>query len=144
MASELLRELEEEIRRCTKCPLHRHRAKAVPGEGDPNAKVFFIGEAPGRNEDLEGRPFVGAAGKLLNRLLELAGLSRSAVFITNVVKCRPPGNRDPRPEEIEACAPYLDRQLAAVRPDIVVTLGRHSTAYLLGRAGYAGVVDHED
>ncbi len=135
MASELLRELEEEIRRCTKCPLHRHRTKAVPGEGDPNAKVFFIGEAPGRNEDLEGRPFVGAAGKLLNRLLELAGLSRSAVFITNVVKCRPPGNRDPRPEEIEACAPYLDRQLAAVRPDIVVTLGRHSTAYLLGRAG---------
>jgi len=134
-AIRLLEELAEEIRRCTKCPLSKHRTNAVPGEGNPRARVFLVGEAPGRNEDLEGRPFVGAAGRLLDKLLGLAGLERSSVFITNVVKCRPPGNRDPRPEEIAACSPYLDRQLAVIEPEIVVALGRHSASYLLGKAG---------
>ncbi len=130
-----LNEIEEEIRRCKRCPLHLNRTNAVPGEGNPKARIVFIGEAPGRNEDLQGRPFVGAAGKLLTELLERIGLTREDVFITNVVKCRPPNNRDPKPEEISACLPFLERQLRIIDPDIIVALGRHSALTLLKLAG---------
>lgn len=129
-------EVAEEVRSCIKCPLHQFRKNAVPGEGDPNAKIMFVGEAPGYYEDVQGRPFVGAAGKLLTELIEnVLGMPRASVFITNVVKCRPPENRDPLPEEIFACSPYLDRQIMLIRPKIVITLGRHSTGYILGKAG---------
>ncbi len=124
----LLDEIAAEIRVCTRCELHRTRTNAVPGEGPADARIMFIGEAPGWNEDQQGRPFVGAAGKFLEELLGAAGLKRSDVFITNVVKCRPPGNRDPLPDEIAACAPYLERQIAAIDPDVIVTLGRFSMA----------------
>ncbi len=123
-----LLEIAKEVVVCPKCELARTRTKAVPGEGDPNARIMFIGEGPGWHEDQQGRPFVGAAGKFLNELLALAGLDRESVFITNVVKCRPPGNRDPLPDEIAACAPYLERQIAAIDPDVIVTLGRFSMA----------------
>jgi uracil-DNA glycosylase len=115
-----------EVRACTKCRLHEGRTKAVPGEGDPDTEVVFVGEGPGFNEDHEGRPFVGRAGGLLVQLLKSIGWSREQVFITNVVKCRPPDNRDPLPDEIAACQPYLRRQLEALDPALVVTLGRHS------------------
>ncbi len=121
-----LAEIAAEVRVCTACELHRGRTRAVPGEGPVNAEIFFIGEGPGRNEDETGRPFVGPAGQLLEELLGAIGLTRDDVFIGNVVKCRPPGNRDPRPEEIAACAGYLDRQLALLQPKLVATLGRFS------------------
>jgi DNA polymerase len=111
---------------CPKCELSRSRTHAVPGDGNSNARAMFIGEGPGWHEDQQGLPFVGNAGNFLNELLELGGLKREDVFITNVVKCRPPGNRDPMPDEIAACAPYLDRQIAAIDPDVIVTLGRFS------------------
>lgn len=135
-----LEEIAEEIRKCERCPLHLGRKKAVPGEGNERAKVMLIGEAPGKNEDEQGRPFVGAAGRLLEGLLESIGLRRSEVFITNVVKCRPPGNRDPRPEEIEACLPYLREQISLINPDVVVALGRHSAGVLLGKIGGVSVM----
>lgn len=115
-----------EVRGCTRCRLAETRTRAVPGEGDPATEVVFIGEAPGMNEDREGRPFVGRAGGLLVNLLGHIGWQRDEVFITNIVKCRPPGNRDPEPDEIAACAPYLERQLATLDPSVVVTLGRYS------------------
>lgn len=121
-----LDEIAAEVAVCTRCPLHAHRTRAVPGEGHSNTEVVFVGEGPGYNEDREGRPFVGQAGGLLNELLKAIGWRREEVFITNVVKCRPPGNRDPEPNEIAACAPYLKRQLAVLDPAVVVTLGRHS------------------
>lgn len=132
-----LSELSEEIRNCKKCPLWKNRKNAVPGEGPVSAEIMFIGEAPGYHEDLQGRPFVGAAGKYLTKLIERIGLKRENVYITNVVKCRPPNNRDPRNEEISACSPYLDRQISIIRPKIIVTLGRHSTIYILSRTGKA-------
>ena len=115
-----------EISVCTRCPLHATRTTAVPGEGHPETEVVFVGEGPGYNEDQQGRPFVGAAGTLLNDLLRQIGWKRQEVFITNVVKCRPPGNRDPEPNEIAACEPFLRRQLEVLDPAVVVTLGRHS------------------
>jgi uracil-DNA glycosylase len=115
-----------EVRSCTGCRLHEGRTRAVPGEGNPDTEVVFVGEGPGFNEDREGRPFVGRAGGLLVRLLAAIGWQRDDVFITNVVKCRPPENRDPSPDEIAACAPFLRRQLAVLDPAVVVTLGRHS------------------
>jgi len=121
-----LEAIAAEVAVCTRCPLHIERIKAVPGEGHPETEVVFVGEGPGFNEDREGRPFVGAAGGLLNELLKAIGWRREEVFITNVVKCRPPGNRDPDPAEISACAPYLQRQLQVLDPSVVVTLGRHS------------------
>ncbi len=124
-----------EIRACTRCSLHKTRKNPVPGEGNLNATVMLIGEAPGRWEDEKGRPFVGAAGKLLDRLLGLAGFRREEVYIANVLKCRPPGNRDPRPEEVEACTPFLDKQIQIIRPKVIVTLGRHSTRYIFSKAG---------
>jgi uracil-DNA glycosylase family 4 len=125
-AEELLAEIAAEVKTCPKCELSRTRTHAVPGDGNAHAKIMFIGEGPGWHEDQQGKPFVGAAGKFLNELLALADLKREDVFITNVVKCRPPGNRDPMPDEIAACAPYLERQIAAINPDVVVTLGRFS------------------
>lgn len=121
-----LRAIALEIAACSACPLARTRHQTVPGEGSPNAQVLFIGEGPGYHEDQQGRPFVGAAGQFLSDLLTSIGLRRSEVFITNVVKCRPPNNRDPQPEEIAACDPFLRRQIAVIRPKIIVTLGRFS------------------
>jgi uracil-DNA glycosylase len=121
-----MRELEAQVRTCPLCRLAKTRTNAVPGEGDYGAEVMLIGEGPGYHEDRQGRPFVGNAGQFLNELLGLAGLSRHDVYITNVVKCRPPNNRDPNPDEIAACAPYLDRQIALINPRIIVTLGRYS------------------
>jgi len=119
---------------CTKCPLWKSRKNAVPGVGNPETQIMFIGEAPGMFEDAKGEPFVGTAGKLLDMLLSQVGLSREQVFITNVVKCRPPGNRQPKPLEIETCTPYLDRQILAIQPEFIVTLGSHSTACIFSKA----------
>lgn len=121
-----LQAIEAEVRSCTACALHKGRTRAVPGEGPVNAEIMFIGEAPGRNEDQQGRPFVGQAGKLLEELLAEIGLTRHDVWIGNVVKCRPPGNRDPQPEEIAACAGYLERQIELLQPKLIATLGRFS------------------
>ena len=115
-----------EVRVCTRCPLANGRTLAVPGEGNPISDVLLVGEGPGQREDATGRPFVGAAGQLLEEMLATIGWQRHDVFITNVVKCRPPGNRDPEPGEIAACGPYLDRQERALDPVLVVTLGRYS------------------
>jgi uracil-DNA glycosylase family 4 len=124
---EQLEKLARQIVVCTKCELHRSRKKAVPGEGPTHAEIMFIGEGPGFNENEQGRPFVGAAGKFLDELLEQAGVTRADVWITNVVKCRPPGNRDPLPNEIETCTSnYLQHQIKIVNPSIIVTLGRFS------------------
>jgi DNA polymerase len=121
-----LEAIAAEVSVCTRCPLHRGRTNAVPGEGHPDTEVVFVGEGPGFNEDQQARPFVGAAGKFLDELIRSIGWRRSDVFITNVVKCRPPGNRDPEPDEIAACAPYLRRQLEVLDPALIVTLGRFS------------------
>ncbi len=133
--------LAEAIRRCRKCPLHRARNRAVPGEGPHDAAIFFIGEGPGRAEDREGRPFVGRAGKVLDGLLSGIGLERARVFIGNVVKCRPidarGGDRRPTEEEVKACSPYLDKQLELIRPRIICTLGDTATRYALKRYGLA-------
>ena len=115
-----------EVRDCTNCRLAQTRTRAVPGEGSPDTEVVFVGEGPGYHEDQQGRPFVGRAGELLGRLLGSIEWRRQDVFITNIVKCRPPDNRDPEPDEVAACAPYLERQLEALNPALVVTLGRHS------------------
>lgn len=123
-----LEQIAEEVRACTACRLHEGRTRGVPGEGAADTEVVFVGEGPGFNEDREGRPFVGRAGGLLVRLLGHIGWRREDVFITNVVKCRPPDNRDPQPDEIAACASYLRRQLEVLDPAVVVTLGRHSMA----------------
>lgn len=127
-AAEELSLVAEEVRGCTLCKLYKTANKGVPGEGPADAKILFIGEAPGFNEDRQGRPFVGAAGQFLEELLALAGLRREDVFITNVVKHRPPNNRDPESDEIAACALYLERQIAALNPSVIVTLGRFSMA----------------
>ena len=123
-----LTDLYSQIRACTRCPLARSRTRAVPGEGPEDATVMFIGEAPGFHEDKTGRPFVGAAGQFLEELLASIDLTRQDVYIANVIKCRPPGNRDPSPVEIEACEWYLNRQIELIRPKMVVTLGRFSMA----------------
>jgi uracil-DNA glycosylase family 4 len=127
-----LEEIRQEMGKCRRCKLHRGAKNLVFGEGSPSASLMFIGEAPGAEEDLQGRPFVGAAGQLLNNLLSKLGLSREEVYITNVVKSRPPENRDPEPDEIEACLPFLKRQIAAIRPQVIVTLGKIATQALLG------------
>ena len=126
-----LSKLHEEIRHCQKCDLARYRNRAVPGEGAEDADIMFIGEAPGWHEDQQGRPFVGPAGKFLEELLSLIDLKREQVFIANVVKSRPPGNRDPLPQEIIACRPWLERQIELIHPKIIVTLGRYSMALFL-------------
>lgn len=123
-----LKEIEQQIARCQLCKLGNGRARAVPGEGNPHASVMLVGEGPGFYEDQQGRPFVGPAGQFLDQLLKLAGLSRGDVFITNVVKHRPPGNRDPEPDELEACETHLRAQITAIQPNVIVTLGRFSLA----------------
>jgi len=126
-----LNQIAEEIAQCTKCDLHFSRKKAVPGEGQADADIMFIGEGPGFHENQQGRPFVGAAGKFLDELLESIKLKRSDVFITNVVKCRPPSNRDPFPQELQACAGFLENQIQIINPKVIVTLGRISMARFL-------------
>ena len=128
---ETLEEIRAELEDCRRCPLCQGRKAVVFGIGNPRARVVFVGEAPGREEDEKGEPFVGEAGRLLDRILLAMGLSRDEVYICNVIKCRPPGNRDPQPEEIAACEPYLKRQLAAIRPQLIVTLGKFAAQTLL-------------
>lgn len=126
-----LDQIRAEVAACHRCPLADGRTQTVFGDGNPDARVLIVGEAPGKNEDLQGIPFVGAAGKYLNELLAIAGLKREDVFIANVLKCRPPGNRDPRPEEIELCTPYLREQTRTIDPEFIVTLGNFSTKFIL-------------
>lgn len=126
-----LAELNEEIKKCKKCPLHLTRTNAVPGEGPADASIMFIGEAPGADEDAQGRPFVGKAGQLLTQLLHAAGIQRTSVYITNVVKCRPPGNRTPSVNEILACKPFLIKQIKLIKPKVICTLGAVSTKVIL-------------
>ncbi|MCX6026419.1 MAG: uracil-DNA glycosylase [Chloroflexi bacterium] len=134
-----LAQIAHEVSVCTRCRLHSSRKNAVPGEGPPDAQIMFIGEGPGFHENEQGRPFVGAAGKFLEELLAGIGFRRDQVFICNVVKCRPPGNRDPLPDEMESCREYLDRQIAAVNPQVIVTLGRFSMARHFGEAKISAV-----
>ena len=122
-----------DVRACRLCKLCETRTRAVPGEGSPKAEIMFIGEGPGFNEDQQGRPFVGAAGQLLTEMLGVIGLRREEVFITNVVRCRPPGNRDPLPDELAACDVYTQRQIAVLDPKLIVTLGRYSLARFVGQ-----------
>lgn len=124
--------LRREVEACTRCPLHETRTQAVFGEGDPHSRLMFVGEAPGYHEDRQGRPFVGAAGKLLEELLGSIELTREQVFIANVLKSRPPENRDPRPGEIDACRPYLEAQIALIRPVVICSLGNFATKLLSG------------
>ena len=131
-SEEMLKEIAAEVSICSRCDLCKGRTKAVPGEGSPHAKILFIGEGPGFHEDRQGRPFVGPSGQFLEELLKSIGLKRSDVFITNVVKCRPPENRDPLPVEINACNDYLERQIAALKPLVIVTLGRISMSKFFG------------
>ncbi len=133
-AEQELRQIAKEVSACMKCPLHHSRKHAVPGEGPAHAKIMFIGEGPGFYENEQGRPFVGAAGKFLDELLERIHLKRSDVFITNVVKCRPPRNRDPEPTELAACDGYLERQIQAIDPKVIVTLGRYSMGRFMPNA----------
>jgi len=121
-----LKELNNQILKCEKCALCETRKNVVPGEGSSNADIMFIGEGPGKNEDEQGIPFIGAAGKLLDKLIALIGLTREDIYIANVVKCRPPQNRDPLPEEVDACRPWLDQQIEIIKPKLIVLLGRHS------------------
>ncbi len=128
-----------QVSNCTNCDLHHSRKNAVPGEGPPNAEIMFIGEGPGFHENEQGRPFVGAAGKVLDDLLAKIGMQRSDVFIGNVVKCRPPGNRDPHADEISACSEYLERQIQTIDPKVIVTLGRYSLMYFMPNAKISDV-----
>jgi len=131
-----MRTLEEaalDASTCTRCRLSQGRTQVVYGVGDPNADLMFIGEAPGFHEDKQGEPFVGAAGQLLNQLLAEIGIAREDVYINNTVNCRPPGNRDPLPDELEACKPWLDERIAIIDPAVVVTLGNWATRYILGK-----------
>lgn len=128
-----LERIADEVRACQMCKLCRTRTLGVPGEGSPTAEVMFIGEGPGFHEDQQGRPFVGAAGQLLSEMLRVIGMRREDVFITNVVRCRPPGNRDPLPDELEACNVYTQRQIAVLQPKLIVTLGRYSMARFVGQ-----------
>ena len=123
-----LDQLHNRIKECTSCGLCEGRTTVVPGEGPQNPKIMFIGEGPGFHEDRQGRPFVGPAGKFLEELLAAIDMERQDVYITNIIKCRPPGNRDPLPEEVESCRPWLDEQINLLDPDLIVTLGRHSMA----------------
>ncbi|MCS7242438.1 MAG: uracil-DNA glycosylase [Candidatus Caldatribacterium sp.] len=127
----LLEEIKKEVEKCTLCPLAKSRTQVVFGEGNADALVMFVGEAPGEDEDRTGRPFVGKAGQLLTKILLSVGIQREEVYIANMVKCRPPGNRTPTLEEVETCFPYLEAQIAIVNPSIIVTLGSVSTGYLL-------------
>jgi DNA polymerase len=131
-ASLPLADVRAELGECTRCKLHSTRKNIVFGVGNPDAELVFIGEAPGANEDLQGEPFVGEAGQLLTRMIEAMGFARQDVYIANIIKCRPPGNRNPEPDEIEACEPFLKKQLAALRPRVIVALGKFAAQWLTG------------
>ena len=127
----LLDAIADQVRSCTRCPLAEGRTHAVPGAGPPDAEIMFVGEAPGADEDAQGEPFVGRAGRILTQLLGSAGIDRSDVYITNICKCRPPNNRDPNPDEVQACREYLDGQIACIQPTLICTLGRWAGQTLL-------------
>jgi len=133
-AEKVLQQVAAQVAACEKCELHHSRKNAVPGEGPPDAEMMFIGEGPGFHENEQGRPFVGAAGRFLEELLATIGMTREQVFIANVVKCRPPGNRDPQAEELQACSDYLERQIQAINPKVIITLGRFSMQRYLPNA----------
>ncbi len=133
--AEELAKVAEEIAKCAKCPLQKTRHNVVPGYGSSHAEILFVGEAPGANEDEQGVPFCGAAGKFLDEMLASIGMDRNQVFIANTLKCRPPQNRDPEESEKQACRPYLDRQIDIIKPKLIVCLGRHSVATLMPGAG---------
>jgi uracil-DNA glycosylase family 4 len=137
-----LEQLYRRVANCTDCGLCNTRTQAVPGEGPVDAEVMFVGEGPGFHEDQQARPFVGPAGRLLEDLLSTAGLRRSDVYITNVVKCRPPNNRDPLPTEIDACRAYLEQQIGFIKPKLIVTLGRYSLAWFFPRDSISKVHGH--
>jgi DNA polymerase len=137
-SQDLIASLYNQIKDCNKCPLHKTRSKFVFGEGSSEAQIFFIGEAPGRDEDLQGRPFVGAAGRLLTKMLKAIDLSRSEVFIGNILKCRPPNNRDPLPDEVRNCEPHLQAQLSIIQPALICALGRIAAQTLLGTTAPLG------
>jgi len=126
-----LEEIAQQVKLCTACGLHETRTNVVPGEGNPNADIVFVGEAPGADEDMQGRPFVGRAGQLLTKIIAAMGLNRQDVFICNILKCRPPGNRDPKPDEIIKCRKFLQKQLELIRPKIIIALGAHAARTLL-------------
>ena len=128
---ELLEQVNRALRSCKKCRLSRTRTNVVPGEGDSNAEIMFIGQCPGFHEDQQGLPFVGRAGQLLDELLDSIDLKREKVFITNIVKCRPPENRDPMVDEVRACSPYLERQIKSVNPKLIITLGRFASEFFI-------------
>ena len=130
-AAKELENIADEVHQCRKCGLGSSRTNAVPGEGNPNARIMFVGEGPGADEDAQGRPFVGRAGQLLDKVIEACGLKRSDVYIGNILKCRPPENRDPRADEIISCLPYLQRQIEMINPEIIVALGAHAARTLL-------------
>ena len=130
-AAKELEKIAVELKKCCKCGLGATRSHVVPGEGNPHARIMFVGEAPGADEDEQGRPFVGRAGQLLDKIIAAMGLKRSDVFIANILKCRPPDNRDPRPDEIISCLPYLQRQIEIIKPEIIVALGAHAAKTLL-------------
>lgn len=138
-SAEILQEIADQVTGCTKCALNFSRKKSVPGTGPAQAEILLIGEGPGFYENEQGLPFVGPSGKFLDELLLKAGLDRGKVFITNVVKCRPPGNRDPQPEELAACGNFLDRQIAAINPRVIVTLGRFSMAKFMPNAKISAI-----
>jgi DNA polymerase len=129
-----LEKLNQKIQKCQKCELAKTRIQVVPGAGSSDSDIMFIGEGPGRNEDLQGKPFIGAAGKFLDELLAKIGLERDDVYIANVVKCRPPNNRDPKPEEVQACWPWLEEQIKSIQPKLIITLGRHSLSRFIPEA----------
>jgi uracil-DNA glycosylase family 4 len=126
-----LKEIARQVHQCRRCELGNSRTNSVPGEGSPNAIIAFVGEAPGADEDAQGRPFVGRAGQLLDRIIKAMGLKRSDVYIGNILKCRPPENRDPRPNEVISCLPFLQEQLQLIQPEIIVALGAHAAKTLL-------------
>lgn len=130
-AAKQLEDLAGEVRACRKCGLGSLRTNAVPGEGHPKARIMFVGEGPGADEDVQGRPFVGRAGRLLDKIIAACGLKRENIYIGNVLKCRPPENRDPRPDEIVSCMPYLQRQIEIIDPEVIVALGAHAARTLL-------------
>ena len=138
-SDEELKRIAQDVNQCTKCALHHSRKNSVPGEGPANAEIMFIGEGPGFHENEQGRPFVGAAGRFLDELLAQINMNREDVFIGNVVKCRPPSNRDPQPEEVAACGEYLERQIQAINPKVIVTLGRFSMGYFLPNAKISSI-----
>jgi len=133
----LLVKIANKIKRCRKCDLYKTKTKSVPGEGSAKARIMLIGEAPGKNEDIQGKPFVGAAGKVLNKLLHSVKLKRKDIFISNILHCRPPRNRNPRAAEIKACTPYLNQQISIIKPKIICPLGNFAASYTLEKFGKA-------